>query len=106
MSTIREIGGPSSWTGPDMAARADEWTMPFDAGHRQELLAALAAAESAGLDFLDLNRTNFVLPTVGPMLESIVDILLDGRGFILVQGVPIEGLTEHQIELMYWAMPT
>ena len=101
---IREIGGHSSWTGPDMAARAHEWTMRFDDAQREELLGALAAVESAGLDFLDLNRKNFVLPNVGAMLESIVDILLDGRGFILVQGVPIEGLSERQIELMYWGM--
>src|SRR4051794_35430189 len=104
MSKVHEIGGVASWRGPDMAARADEWTMRFDDAQRAELLAALAAIEAAGLDFLQLTRQNFVLPTVGPMLESIVGTLLDGRGFILVQGVPIEGLSERQIELMYWGM--
>ncbi len=104
MSVIREIGGPSSWKGPEMAERADEWTMRFDEAHRRELLAALASVEACGLDFLEIDRSNFVLPTVGPMLESIVDTLLDGRGFILLDGVPIDDLTEHQIELMYWGL--
>jgi len=104
MSEVREVGGPSAWTGPDMAARADEWTMRFDTGHQLELLEALASVESAGLDFLELDRSNFVLPNVGPLLESIVDTLLDGRGFVLLDGVPIDDLTEHQIELMYWGL--
>src|ERR1700750_2457123 len=104
MARIREIGGPASWRGPEMLARADEWTMRLSDDHAAELLGALAAIEAAGLDFRDLTCDNFVLPTVGPLLASIVGVLLDGRGFILVQGVPVEGLTERQIELMYWGM--
>ena len=101
---MREIGGPASWRGPDMAAAASTWTIPLEERQREELLDALSAIEAKGLDFLDLTRENFVLPTVGPLLESIIDVLLDGRGFVLLQGVPVEGLSERQIELMYWGM--
>jgi hypothetical protein len=104
MARIREMGGPASWRGPEMLARAEEWTMPLSEDHAGELLDALAAIEGAGLDFPQLTRDNFVLPTVGPLLASIVDVLLDGRGFILLQGVPVEGLSERQIELLYWGM--
>ncbi len=104
MNSFREIGGPSSWRGPAMAAQADEWTIQFDEVCGEELLGALTTIEAAGLDFGRLTRKNFVLPAVGPVLESIVDVLLDGRGFVLVRGVPVEGLSERQIELMYWGM--
>ena len=104
MTQVREIGGAASWMGDDMQRHADEWTIDFNDRHKKELLKALADVESAGLDFLDLTRTNFVLPTVGPILETIVDVLFEGRGFILLRGVPVEGLTERQIELMYWGM--
>lgn len=103
MTEIREIGGPASWRGPDLSD-SDEWVLPLDERHAGELLAALEATETAGRDFLEMTRENFVLPTVGPMLESMVDDLVDGRGFVLVQGVPIEGLTERQVELMYWGI--
>jgi len=104
MASIREIGGPSSWTGPEMEARAGDWTIDLTDAQRRELLDALGSVEVAGLDFLQLSRTNFALPTVGPLLESIIEILLDGRGFVLLRGVPVQGLSEHQIELMYWGM--
>ena len=104
MVEVREVGGAASWMGDDMQRHAQDWTIEFDDAQRHELLGALAAIESAGLDFLDLNRKNFVLPTVGPILRSIVDVLFDGRGFILLRGVPVESLSERQIELMYWGM--
>jgi hypothetical protein len=60
--------------------------------------------ERSGTDFLAMTRTNFPLPTVGPLLQSVLAELLEGRGFVLLRGVPVEGLTERQIELMYWGI--
>ena len=101
MKTITEIGGPTSWLGPDHQ-RSDEWILELEETHRQELLGALGAAEVAGLDFLEMTRESFPLPTTGPLLVSMLDDLLEGRGFVLLRGVPIEGLSERQIELLYW----
>ena len=103
MTIIDEIGGPTSWLGPDLQD-SDEWILELDESHRRELLDALAGVEEAGLDFLEVTRENFSLPTVGPLLVSMLDDLLEGRGFVLLRGVPIEGLSERQIELMYWGM--
>ncbi len=103
MKTITDIGGPTSWLGPDHQ-RSDEWILELELTHRQELLGALGAAEVAGLDFLEMTRESFPLPTTGPLLVSMLDDLLEGRGFVLLRGVPIEGLSERQIELLYWGM--
>ena len=103
MKAIVEIGGPTSWLGPDHQ-RSDEWILELEETHRQELLGALGAAEVAGLDFSEMTRESFPLPTTGPLLVSMLDDLLEGRGFVLLRGVPIEGLSERQIELLYWGM--
>jgi len=103
MSDAREFGGPSCWYGADMQNRTD-WILKLDDRHVRELQQALTAVESAGLDFLDLNRANFDIPTLGPVLESLLEELLEGRGFLLVRGVPVAGLSERQIELMYWGL--
>ena len=103
MNGITEIGGPTSWRGPDLQ-HSDEWILELGESNRQELLDALTGVEDAGLDFLEITRENFPLPAVGPLLESMLDDLLEGRGFVLLRGVPIEGLSERQIELMYWGM--
>lgn len=103
MGLFREIGGASCWRGADIQDLTD-WVLELDNRHASELLRALESAEAGGLDFLDLNRRNFDLPTLGPVLESLLGELLDGRGFKLVRGVPVEGLAERQIELMYWGI--
>lgn len=103
MTTVRTIGGPSSWRGPDQQHR-DDWILELDDSHAHELRNALAEVEAAGLDFLDLTQANFALPTVGPLLQSLLEELLHGRGFVLLRGTPLDGLSEHQIELMYWGM--
>ncbi len=103
MNTITEIGGPTSWLGPDHQG-SDEWILELEETHRQELLGALRATEAAGLDCLEMTRESFPLPTTGPLLVSMLDDLLEGRGFVLLRGVPIEGLSERQIELLYWGM--
>ena len=103
MNAIVEIGGPTSWLGPDHQG-SDEWILELEETHRQELLGALGATEVAGLDYLEMTRESFPLPTTGPLLVSMLDDLLEGRGFVLLRGVPIEGLSERQIELLYWGM--
>ena len=47
MRTIREIGGPSSWRGPEMQAHADDWTLQLDGEQAKELLQALSSIEAA-----------------------------------------------------------
>ena len=103
MTNIVEIGGPSSWKGSDLQD-SDEWIVELDESQATELRQALASVEAAGLDFLDLTRQNCALPTVGPLLESLIDDLFGGRGFVLLRGTPVTGLTERRIELMYWGM--
>ena len=104
MPETREIHGPATWMGPDLQDTTD-WVHELDEGHREELLTALAAVEVAGLDFLEIGKDEFQLPTLGPMIEGLIDDeVLAGRGFVLLRGVPLDGLTERQIELMYWGL--
>ncbi|MEV4356525.1 TauD/TfdA family dioxygenase [Nonomuraea sp. NPDC049625] len=55
---------------------------------RQEVLAAGS----------EVSRESFRLPTLGPVLRRVRDELTHGRGFALIQGVPVEGLSERQCE--------
>ncbi|MBN9619354.1 MAG: TauD/TfdA family dioxygenase [Actinobacteria bacterium] len=109
----RIIGGPAAWRGCDIADH-DDWKIELTATHRAELLAALASVDHPSVDhpsvdhpgigLRDITRENFPLPTLGPVLADVVTELVDGRGFVLLRGVPIEGLDERSIELMYWGI--
>ncbi|MFE9883157.1 TauD/TfdA family dioxygenase [Streptomyces sp. NPDC005784] len=53
-----------------------------------------------GLDLVDFTREDFPLPTLGPILHSLVGELVDGRGFVLLQITPVVSLNERQCEIL------
>ncbi|MSO77223.1 MAG: TauD/TfdA family dioxygenase [Alphaproteobacteria bacterium] len=85
----RPITGPSAWTGAQMRRR-DDWIRPFTAPELAEIDAALATVRAKGLDIADITAGNFPLATLGPALLAIRDEVLNGRGFILLRGLPVE----------------
>jgi hypothetical protein len=83
---------------------SDEWKFRLSEEQRAECLAALAGVERLGVELTDIGRDEFPLPSLGPALEGLVDELMDGRGFVLIQGVPVETLNERQCELLCWGL--
>jgi Taurine catabolism dioxygenase TauD, TfdA family len=83
------ITGPSAWTGAEMRVRSD-WIRPFTPREVAEIDAAIEAVQAKGLDIADVTAKDFPLPTLGPALLAIRDQVLNGRGFILLRGLPVE----------------
>jgi TfdA family taurine catabolism dioxygenase TauD len=46
------------------------------------------------------------LPTLGPVLDRLRDEVLNGRGFVLIRGLPVEGRPIADSALAYWAIGT
>jgi hypothetical protein len=103
MTAVHELGGPAAWTGDEMRERSD-WLIELHPGQVAELTAALNAVDRPGVELADIDKSDFPLPTLAPLLADLVDELMDGRGFALLRGVPVESLTEHQAELMAWGI--
>jgi len=107
------ITGPSAWHGPDMATRSDEWLLDLSASDVAEIDEAVAGLIEAGTPILEVDRSRFPLPTLGPTLERIQDDVVNGRGFVLIRGVPVDRYTIDQAALAYfgigsyigWAIP-
>ncbi len=84
-----QIDTPSAWRGPDMAARRD-WIEPLDAADLRELVAASDAWVDVAADLTQLTREQFPLPKLAPRLARVGRDLIDGRGFALLRGLPVE----------------
>jgi hypothetical protein len=136
---VAEVLGPGEWLGSELRGD-DTWRIRLTEAHRQEVLAAVHAAEvteahpqegahaavhatevteahrrekvhAAGSAVTEahrqekvhaagseVTREGFRLPTLAPVLRRVRDELMHGRGFALIQGVPVEGLSERQCE--------
>ena len=80
--------GPQVWLGPAMAARND-WVLPWSDADIAEIEAAAAPLAAREADIAALTMADFVLPTLAPRLAAIRAEVLDGRGFVLLRGLPV-----------------
>jgi Taurine catabolism dioxygenase TauD, TfdA family len=100
----RLIDGPSAWIGADMRGREAEWSYRLSASEVAELEAALHSVWARGLDIADIRREHFPLPTLGPVLERLREEVLNGRGFVLLRGVPVEDRPIEESATLYWGI--
>ena len=100
----RLIVGPSAWTGADMRGCEAEWAYHLSPSQIAEIEAALKLVCARGLDIADIRRQDFPLPTLGPVLDRLRAEVLDGRGFVLLCGVPVEDRPIAESAVAYWGI--
>lgn len=94
------IEGPSAWKGPELLERSD-WIYHLSEGDIAEIDAAVHAIQASGTGFAGISQETFVLPTLGKRLASILEELLNGRGFVMIRGLPVGRYTEEQSAIAY-----
>lgn len=81
---------PAAWRAAEMRAASD-WQVSLTEAQRDEVRRAVEASRDQGLAIHEIARETFDLPTLGPALEAARRDVVDGRGFVLIRGLPIEG---------------
>lgn len=99
----RLVTGRRVWRGPEQAERSD-WILELGDAERAELERAVALARARGLTLDRATRDDFALETLAPRLADVGRELAEGRGFVLLRGVPIAGRPADDIALMYWGI--
>lgn len=102
-SALPIFDNPQAWYGPDMVRQRD-WVTELTGADIAEIDAAVAFAESTGLDISDLRRAHFPLPTLEAKLEQIRREVLRGRGFALLRGLPVERMGLRASAVAYWGL--
>ncbi|MEV6054814.1 TauD/TfdA family dioxygenase [Streptomyces sp. NPDC052107] len=85
--------GPALWYGPDLAGR-DDWVLSLSAEDRDELRTALHTARARAATLLRMTIADFPLPRLAAELNRTARTLSEGRGFLLIKGVPEDLLGE------------
>lgn len=96
------VEGRQYWYGPDQASRPGEWTYELSAGDVAEIETALSRVDDT--EVLDIDAAAFPLPNLANKLDLIKREVLDGRGFFLVRGLPIERYTVGQAARIFWGV--
>ncbi len=91
------------WTARDVADPG-RWTEHLSPAEVDELEEAVQHAFSISDDFLRIGKAEFPLPTLGPRLKEIERELMDGRGFVLIRGLPRDRWSNDEMSLAYWGI--
>jgi hypothetical protein len=87
---MKAIEGSAAWRGQNLGNSRD-FTHQLTAAEIAEIDAAVQVTMQAGIDHIAIDCRNFALPQLGARLLLIRDdVLLAGRGFIVIRGLPVE----------------
>ena len=84
-----EQQGADAWIGPEMASRSD-WIEMLSAGEVDEIENAAVPLAERQADIAAMTAQDFALPTLAPRLARLRAELLNGRGFCLLRGLPVQ----------------
>lgn len=96
----QKVADGTVWYARDMQNQTN-WRYQLSANHQQELLRALSLAKNDDCTVEEIGREDFPLPTFAPALIDISHRLDKGAGFAVLRGIPLDGLTIEDIELLY-----
>lgn len=83
------VTGASVWYGPDMSRRTD-WIHKLDADDVAEIERATRPLVAAEADIARIGSGDFPLPQLSKKLARVCDEVINGRGFALLRGLPVE----------------
>jgi hypothetical protein len=98
-----QINGASVWKAEDFAQDAG-WIYHLSARDIEDLEAALCIQRAAERPFPHFGKKDFPLPHLAPRLASFAEELENGRGFVLLRGLPIERFSDEEIDSIYFGL--
>ncbi len=100
---MRHANRRAAWTVGELNADPN-WVFELDEPMRRGLVSAVRSAADPAKTLLDYRRDDFDL---GPAWKVIAAALLevrDGTGFTILRGLPRDGLSADEFELLTWAI--
>lgn len=102
-AAIKPISGPHVWWGEAFAERND-WIFLLTATHLAEIHHALQGIPTSIPALYTVKAADFPLPTLAQDLHDLNTELQQGRGFILLRGLPVDRYTEEELGAIFWGI--
>jgi hypothetical protein len=93
----------AAWTVGDLQADSG-WIFELDDRARRDLTGAVRNAADPAKTLFDYRRDDFNLGSAWPVIAAALREVRDGTGFAILRGMPREGLTADEFELLTWAI--
>lgn len=101
---VGQIESPAAWHGAAMKTRQEDWLVHLSGADLAEIEAATDQALSSGLALSAVSKDGFALPTLSPKIAEWRREISDGRGFVVVRGLPVPEWGEEKSAYAYWGL--
>ena len=95
--------GPASWKGADLT-KTDDWIWTLTKGEIEELRKVVS--DTWDLKLESITRQKFHIPALAPRLERLVDEIRNGRGFVVLRGLPVSEMSSEEVYRAHWGIGT
>jgi hypothetical protein len=100
---MRHANKRAAWTSDGLQADRS-WIFEIDERGRRDLTLAVQRRVDPEKPLLDRRRDDFDLGSAWPVIAAALREVRDGTGFVILRGMPREGLTADEFELLTWAI--
>ncbi len=100
---LKPVVDPAEWYPADYEG-SDEWIYNLSQAEIDGVASAVAGVEAHGLDIKDIRTEDFPLAALGEALADMRAEVLDGRGLVLVRGLPLADMTRVQMAAAFWGI--
>lgn len=91
----------AAWRGDAMSADG-RWRVALSSHQIEEIESAIAAAIATGRATGELDREDFPLPDLAPLIDGWREELDTGRGFVVISGLPLDRWPDGHAEVFFW----
>src|SRR5580765_4451461 len=95
-----EIKGRSAWYGADLKKSTD-WNERLSEAEIAEVESATRKLAESSIDLTSICSDDFPLPPLGPALHGLLREVLSGRGFVLIQALPVQRWTRREAAIAF-----
>jgi Taurine catabolism dioxygenase TauD, TfdA family len=99
-----ELRFASTWYGPQIAQRKNEWVKELSSVEIIELEKAAEAVLDSQQNIGLLTASGFPLPTLGAKLLTLREELINGGGFALFRGLPVSKYNEQEAGTIFYGL--
>lgn len=104
-AALRPIDHPGAWRPTDLGG-LDAITVTLEAHHLRALHGALEHARATGKATEDLARQDFPLDDMASDLRAWRDRVQNGRGLVLLRGLPVRRYSRDDMCRLFWGLGT
>jgi hypothetical protein len=102
----KSIAGSTAWDKADYASNPERWTHVFSSDEVKEISEAADAFIASGTPLTGITKEKFGLLGFSKFLEPLRKELIDGKGFILFKGLPVQEWGNRKSAVAYMGLGT